>query len=209
MDFYNYLYTTFGEKEPIFLSELSVPGMTEVNVRQQLKALTDSGIVKRFDKGIYFIPGNSMFKSGASLSPSKVIEKKYLTDNGNTSGYLTGSVFANQIGLTTQVPMTIELVTNKATKDYRETKLGKTSIIIRRPRTDVTDANCRILQLLDLLKDVDVISELSGEERNKRIKDYMDRLSISFSMLEPYLALYPDRLYRNLYEVGVLSGVSA
>ena len=208
MNLYNYLYNTFGENEPIFLSELSVPGMTEVNVRQQLKLLADSGSIKRFDKGIYYIPGNSIFKSGSSLSPSRVIEKKYLTYNGNTNGYLTGSIFANQIGLTTQVPMTIEIVTNKATKDYRETKIGQTTIIIRRPRTSINDSNYRILQFLDLLKDVDILSELTGEERNERIAGYMKRSKISFSMIKPYLEIYPDRLYRNMYETGVLSGVS-
>lgn len=106
--------------------------MTKTNIRQQIKKLTDSGLLKRYDTGIYFIPGESIFKSGTQLSLNQVIEKKYLQDKEQRCGYVSGVAFANQLGLTTQVPMICEVVTNKATKDYREARLAISRIIIRR-----------------------------------------------------------------------------
>lgn len=47
---YEYLLDNYKENEPIFLADLQVDGMTRTNVRQQIKKLTDTGKVKRFDK---------------------------------------------------------------------------------------------------------------------------------------------------------------
>lgn len=60
------------------------------------------------------------------------------------------------MGLTSQVPALYQIVTNKATTNYRETNVGKTKLIIKKPRVTVTEDNYKILQFLDLILDVDV-----------------------------------------------------
>ena len=50
---YNYLLVNYKENEPILLAALSISGISPVNMRQQLKKLTDSGKLKRFDSGVY------------------------------------------------------------------------------------------------------------------------------------------------------------
>lgn len=206
---YDYLKATYGENEPIFISDIKYEGMSTNYIRQQVKKLTDAGILKRYDTGIYFIPKKSIFKSGSQLSRDKVIEQKYLKENGARCGYICGVMFANQLGLTTQVPMTCEVVTNKATNDYREVKLASSSLILRRPRVKVTDENFRQLQLLDLLKDIDFYAEQDEAEQRKRITAYMNEYAIQFNDLEGYLSYYPDKIFRNMYEMGLLYGVSA
>lgn len=47
-----------------------------------MKKLTESGQLKRFDTGIYYIPKKSMFRSGSTLSVDEVIRRKYLADGG-------------------------------------------------------------------------------------------------------------------------------
>ena len=130
-DVYSYIENNYQTNEPIFLSELNIPGMKAVSVRQQMKKLTESGQLKRFDTGIYYIPKKSMFRSGSSLSVDEVIRRKYLADGGNCCGYVGGILFANQLGLTTQVPGVYEVYTNKATTEYRETRLAR-AVLYRR-----------------------------------------------------------------------------
>ena len=130
-----------------------------------------------------------------------------MENNDKRCGYIGGVAFANQLGLTTQVPMTYEVVTNKATKDYRETKLANSRIILRKPRVTIDENNYRILQFLDLIKDIDYYSEVSGEELQKRLIAYMTGCAMMFSDLEPYLQYYPDRIYKNLYETRLLYGI--
>ena len=52
------------------------------------------------------------------------------------------------------------------------------------------------------------LSEFEGKELNEKIKSYMNKSGIKFSELEGFLSLYPDKIYRNMYKVGVLNGIS-
>lgn len=201
---YEYLLDNYKESEPIFLADLQVDGMTRTNVRQQIKKLTDTGKVKRFDNGIYFLPKKTIFKSGSQLAPEKVLECKYLRNKDERCGYVSGLMFFNQMGLTTQVPMMYEVVSNKATNDYRETSLAKSRVIVRKPKVPVTERNYKILQFLDMLKDVDVYSEVTGKPLQDRLYRYMDNAHLSISEMEPYFAYYPDKLYKNLVETRVI-----
>lgn len=201
---YEYLLDNYKENEPIFLADLQVDGMTRTNVRQQIKKLTDTGKVKRFDNGIYFLPKKTIFKSGSQLALEKVLECKYLRDKDERCGYVSGLMFFNQMGLTTQVPMMYEVVSNKATNDYRETSLAKSRVIVRKPKVPVTEKNYKALQFLDMLKDVDVYSEVTGKPLQDRLYRYMDDANLSISEMEPYFAYYPDKLYKNLVETRVI-----
>ena len=201
---YEYLLDNYKENEPIFLADLQVDGMTRTNVRQQIKKLTDTGKVKRFDNGIYFLPKKTIFKSGSQLAPEKVLECKYLRDKDERCGYVSGLMFFNQMGLTMQVPMMYEVVSNKATNDYRETSLAKSRVIVRKPKVPVTEKNYKALQFLDMLKDVDAYSEVTGKPLQDRLYRYMDDANLSISEMEPYFAYYPDKLYKNLVETRVI-----
>ena len=184
---YNYIENNYKANEPIFLSELNISGIKAVSVRQQMKKLTEDGRLKRFDTGIYYIPKKSMFRSGSVLSVDEVIRKKYLVDGVNRCGYLGGILFANQLGLTTQVP----------------------GVILRKPYCEINERNMAILQFLDLIKEVVDISEVEGEELTNRLFDYMKSKNIEFENMKPFLPYYPERIYKNMYEVGLLNGVSA
>ena len=208
-DVYSYIESNYQPNEPIFLSELSIPGMKAVSVRQQMKKLTESGQLKRFDTGIYYIPKKSMFRSGSTLSVDEVFRRKYLADGENCCGYVGGILFANQLGLTTQVPGVYEIYTNKATTDYRETQLANLRVILRKPYCAIDEKNAETLQFLDLLKEIVDISEVDGEELTNRLIGYMKKKSIGFESMRPFLPYYPERIYKNMYEVGLLNGVSA
>ena len=206
---YEYLRQNYVDNEPIFLSDIGIPGMKDVSVRQQVKKLTVDGRLKRFDTGIYYLPKKSMFRSGSVLSVEEVIKKKYLMDGSKRCGYLGGMLFANQLGITTQVPMAYEVYTNKATTEYRETRLANLRVILKKPYVAVDDQNANTLQFLDLLKEVVDISELDGVELTDRLLDYMKKKKIGFESMRQYLSYYPDRIYKNMYEVGLLNGVSS
>jgi hypothetical protein len=97
-----------------------------------------------------------------------------------------------------------EVVSNKATNEYRETSLAKSRVIVRKPKVPVTESNYKVLQFLDLLKDVDVYSEVTGKPLQERLYQYMSDASLSLSEMEPYFSYYPDKLYKNLVETRVI-----
>lgn len=182
--------------------------MKAVSVRQQMMRLTEDGRLKRFDTGIYYIPKKSMFRSGSVLSVDEVIKKKYLLDGASRCGYVGGMFFANQLGLTTQVPSAYEIYTNKATTEYRETKLANLRVIFRKPYCEIDEDNTETLQFHDLIKEVVDISKVDGEELTNRLLSYMKKKNIGFESMKPFLSYYSERIYKNMYEVGLLNGVS-
>lgn len=187
---YEYIENKYKPNEPIFLAELDIPDMKPVSVRQQMKKLTEEGRLKRFDAGIYYIPKKSMFRSGSTLSIDEVIRKKYLQDGVNRCGYVGGILFANQLGLTTQVPALYEVYTNKATTEYRETKLANLRVILRKPYCEIDTVTSQAISQEDF-------SRLLSEKYNITFKVSRGR----YSYLHPNRSKYiTGRSLGTLYE---------
>ena len=88
--------------------------------------------------------------------------------------------------------------------------LAKSRVIVRKPKVPVTKSNYKVLQFLDLLKDVDMYSEITGKPLQEQLYQYMRDASLSLSEMEPYFSYYPDKLYKNLVETRVIyNGVLA
>ena len=206
---YDFLKSKYVDNEPIFLSDIKISGIKDDVLRQYIRQLILKDKIRRFDTGIYFFPKKTIFKSGSTLSLMDVINRKYLSESGQSCGYISGLMFANQIGVTTQLPAVYEIYTNKATTAYRETRLADQTLILKKPCIPVTDANVSVLQFMDFLKEAIAISELDIYDLKERIYDYMKTKEIDFSQIERYLSYYPERIYKNMYEVGLLSGLSA
>ena len=79
---YQYLKENYIPGEPIFTGDIGIPGMTEENLRYHLKKLTDSGIICRFEPGVYYFPKVDIFGKRMSLSPDTVAVHKYIMRRG-------------------------------------------------------------------------------------------------------------------------------
>ncbi|PWT27567.1 hypothetical protein CPT75_10920 [Butyrivibrio fibrisolvens] len=47
-------------------------------------------------------------------------------------------------------------------------------------------------------------SEITGTELMKKLKKFVKITQLDFSVVKEYLPLYPDRVYRNIYEGGLM-----
>ena len=109
---YEYLKENYIPGEPIFTGDIDIPGMTEENLRYHLKKLTDSGIICRFEPGVYYFPKTDIFGEQMTLSADTVAVHKYIMRRGKRVGYYSGHTLANHMGLSTQVPFTQEINSN-------------------------------------------------------------------------------------------------
>lgn len=196
-----YLKDNYEANEPIFLSDIDLP-VSDTNLRQMFKVLCDKGEIVRYDIGIYYLRKTSRLKGGTPLSASEVARYKYISRNGQINGYYSGYTFANQLGLTTQVPFTIEIVSNQASAKCRKVNVRSQKIILRKPRTEITKENHSILQLLDLLKDLEqyVDEDIDIDAAAYRIGAYIKKLGLRREEIDQYIGFYPDRIYKNIYE---------
>ena len=132
--------------EPIFIEDIK---NYFKNIYVYINRLVKKDKLSQFIKGIYYKPTKGVFGS-KPLNVEKVIEKKYIHDEKGTKGYFTGAYLFNKIGLTTQVPKDILIMTNEClgTNDYNNKNLGVT---IRKPKTKINEENYKYLQLFDIL----------------------------------------------------------
>lgn len=197
---YEYLIKSYQPNEPIFLCDIDLP-VSNGNLRKMMKDLCDIGKIKRFDIGIYYLPKQSRLKGGVPLSVDTVAKYKYVCRNGNIEGYYSGYTFANMLGVTTQIPYTIEIVSNNASAKVREIDLQGRRIILRKSRVPITNENYQILQFLDFLKDANKYSDNENDIFENRIRKYIVDEKIRKDDVDLYIKHYPDKIYRYIYEM--------
>ncbi len=197
---YDYLSNKDKPGEPIFLADVKITGISDSTVRQYIKILCDSGKLIRYENGIYYLPKKSVIKGVISLSPYQVAFSKYIEKNNNISGYLSGYSFANQLGITTQVPVTIDIVSNNTGTSVKKVFIKNQTIVLRKPRVTVTKDNYLILQFLDLLKDIEKYSELPLAQCKEILKNYILKTKLTLKQLKEYIVFYPDKIYKSLFE---------
>ena len=199
---YDYILKNYEKDEPIFLSEL--PGDSRDYVRQEMKKLVDNGKMERLFNGVYYLAYTTILGTKGKMSVDKYVEKKFIHSNGSVSGYITGIQLANMYGFTTQTPACIEVCSNGATTKQRKLCIDGRNLIIYKPVTEITKENQVVLQFLDLMTTVDKYSELSGDLLKMKLKEFVNLLQVDFSVVKKYISLFPDRVYRNIYQGGLM-----
>ena len=199
---YDYIIENFKNGEPIFLSEL--PGESKDYLRQEMKKLVDEGKLERLYNGVYYLSYITKLGTKGKISVDKYIEKKYLETDGKASGYITGLQMANKYSFTTQNPACYEVCSNEASTKQRKQEIDGNTIVVYKPVADINEENKTALQFLDLMSVIDKYSEISGAELVNKLKKYVETVGIDFSIVKKYLPLYPDRVYRNIYEGGLM-----
>ncbi|MDO4197868.1 MAG: hypothetical protein Q4D13_02610 [Erysipelotrichaceae bacterium] len=199
---YEYILSNFEKDEPIFLDEL--PGRSKDYIRQEMKMLKDEGKIERLMGGVYYRSYESILGTKGKVSVDKYISKKFMKVKGKTSGYITGISLLNMYGFTSQNPSYMEICSNEATTKQRKMEIDGRKIIVYKPVTEITDENISALQFLDLMSVIDRYSEIDGNLLNKKLKEYVRKTDTDFNEVRKYIALYPDRIYRNIYNGGLM-----
>lgn len=199
---YDYIITNFQNDEPIFLAEL--PGKSRESVRQEMKKLTDEGKIERLYNGVYYRSYRTILGTKGKISVDKYVKKRYLESNGVISGYITGMQLANMYGFTTQNPSCYEVCSNEASTKQRKLDVDGRQIIVYKPVIAISEENKGALQFLDLMSTIDRYSEVTGNEFKIKINDFIAKVGVDFELVKKYMYLFPDRVYRNIYQGGLM-----
>lgn len=200
---YDFIIANYEKDEPIFLAEL--PGKSRDSVRQEMKRLVDDGKLERLFNGVYYLSYRTILGTKGKISIEKFIQKKFLEAKGETSGYITGIQLANMYGFTTQNASCYEVCSNEATTKQRKLNVDGRQIIVYKPVANVTKENKGALQFLDLMSTIDKYSEVSGNEFTAKLRDFIARAEVDFELVKKYIHLYPDRVFRNIYQGGLMN----
>ncbi len=199
----DYIIKNFKNGEPIFLSE--IPVESKDYLRQEMKRLVDIGRLERLYNGVYYLSYKTILGTKGKVSIDSYIEKKYLKMDDKTIGYVTGLQLANMYGFTTQNPSCYEVCSNEATTKQRKLEVDGYTIVVYKPVVSVMEKNKSVLQFLDLMTVIDKYSEVSGSELKWKLKKYVETVELDFDQVKEYLKYYPDKVYKNIYDGGLMS----
>ncbi len=198
----NYIFDNYKEMEPIFVSDLLKENISKSALTQQLGTLCKKGILSKYDNGIYYIPKrNKLLNISMGPSADLVARYKYISNGKSLKGYYSGHTFANQIGLTTQVPRVVEIVSNNTSVKYREVEIGERNFVVRKSLVPINEDNVYVLQLLDLLKNIDFFIDGDFSEAKPKVYAFISFHHITKEKIDKYIRDYPVSVFKNYYEM--------
>lgn len=205
MDFFEYLVNTFGYNEAILSSEISFNNYSVPWIKKALGKLCDDEKIIRFEKGVYYIPTDT-FLGKSKLDPKKVITKKYINSGNGQIGYFSGITFMNILGLSTQMPNTLEIYTNNEPSRVREVPVGNQKVLLRRSRADVNNNNVATMSFLELMNFTD--ATFYDIDKKKIIADFIEKNEITRKSISKYSPYFPDNAMRTLVESEIIYDVT-
>ena len=150
----------------------------EVNSKEAiikaLNRMASAGKIEKLSKGKYFKPEKTVF---GNLEPSqKQIVKDLLEDNGKIVGYLTGLSIYNQLGFSTQVSNSIQIGKNEVRPQFVRGRRYFISFV--KQKNTINKENIYALQLLDVLRFINKIPDVTIENTLKRFIDLLKKWNL-------------------------------
>lgn len=140
-------------------------------VIKAVNRMVSNGKLERFSKGSFYIPKKGL--SGRRKPSDGEIIRSTIYKDSRLCGYVTGLSLYNQLGLTTQLPrtITIALTGGRQQKEFGTIRIN--TVVSRKP---IKEKNIRLLQYLDVLKDIKNIPDSDVNLSLKIIRRYISEL---------------------------------
>ncbi len=128
--------------------------------------------LERFSKGKFYVPKKGPF--GIRKPSDGELIRSMLYKDGRLRGYVTGMSLYNQLGLTTQVPRTITVAYNGGRQEKEFGTIRIKTVVTRIP---IQEKDVKLLQYLDVLKDIKKILDSDVNLSLKIMRRYISELS--------------------------------
>jgi len=188
----------FGYSTPIFIKEILnyYKKYSKQYIYRVLKESMKDGNVVSFSRGVYFVPTNTEF-GNTDICSDQVVEKRYITSNGDVFGTYSGLYLLNQFGITSLVPNTFEIVTNNESTKRRIIIVDHNEYVIKRSRCKITKANFASYKLLELFNSLDN-KDILYSEPIRRIKLFIKDNNIKFNDILKVANYFPSKALKRL-----------
>lgn len=78
-------------------------------------------------------------------------------------------------------------------------------IDIKKPKTVINDSNFRVLQFLDMINELKNDDIKSNSHLKNDVRAYLKNMGISPLDLRDFVKYYPDKIYKSLFELDLIS----
>ncbi len=195
----------FGYDKPIFTGDIfeCMKDYSRQRVYQLIAEAIKKETLVRFDTGIYYLPTETEFGQSV-ITVNDVVNRKYIRDNGETFGIYGKLVIDLNFLLSYQVPNTIEVITNKESRDVREIEIRGRKVILRKSRLPITSENESAYTLMELFNSMDMRQYQEDRAVRESISNYIREKKINSGAIYGLASSFPAKAMRNLATSGVL-----
>ena len=199
----------FGYDNPIFADDIldCMKDYSRQRVYQLISDAVDRKTLVRFDTGVYYLPTETEFGRSV-ISVNDVVRKKYIEDGGKRFGIYGKYVIDLNFLLSSQVPNTIEVITNREARDVREIQIRNRRVILRKSRTVITNQNSSAYTLMELFNGIDLERYKSDAQVRQAISDYISQNQINGTTIYGLADAFPARTMKKLAVSGVLDEIT-
>lgn len=207
MELIEKLNRKYKPNTPIFINEIYalMSDYSRPRIYQFISEAVKNNLLFRFENGIYYIPTKTLL-GYSKLNPQKVIEKKYIASDNNVFGIYGGIQLMSAMGLTDQVPVVIEVLTNNESMRYREVEIGYLKIILRKARMVIDANNVDAFTVLELFNSLNP-SIMQKEIDYGKVVSYIQSKNLHVNDLISYSQYFPAKAVKNLVSSGVLNAI--
>lgn len=195
----------FQLNKPILTSDILniMKGYSRSYIYQLIDKEEKNGKLIRFDTGIYYIPKETEFGQ-AMPSVNSVVDKKYISNKGEIYGIYGKYVIDLNFLASSQVPNTIEVITNKETRRVREIYIKGRRVVLRKSRCKITNDNHTAYTLVEFFNNVDMIQYNEDKNIRRMVKEYINENNIKRDTVISVAEAFPSKAIKNLALSGVL-----
>ena len=195
----------FQLNKPILTSDILniMKGYSRSYIYQLIDKEEKKGKLIRFDTGIYYIPKETEFGQ-AMPSVNSVVDKKYISNKGEIFGIYGKYVIDLNFLASSQVPNTIEVITNKETRRVREIYIKGRRVVLRKSRCKITNDNHTAYTLVEFFNNVDMIQYNEDKNIRRMVKEYINENNIKRDIVISVAEAFPSKAIKNLALSGVL-----
>ena len=206
--FINRLKEKFNINEPIFTNEILdlFNEFTRAYVFRLINKAKDKGELFQFANGVYYIPEMTIFGL-STITADEVISKKYIRNGNDVYGIYSGLKLQNIFSVTTQMPYTIEIVTNKETMRSRKTEINGRRFILKKSRCPISKENANAYTVLQLFNDMGTQIKLDNWAKEMVI-GFIKKNNVSAKELMNLATVFPAQATKNLIINGVLNEIA-
>lgn len=198
------LKKNFNTNEPIFTNEIleMFSEYSRAYIFRLINKAEKKGEIINFDTGVYFIPTKSIIGS-STITVEDVVNKKYVGYKDDVYGVYSGLNLQNMFSLTTQMPNTIEIVSNRESMRCRRIMIDGRTIILRKSRCKIDRSNAHTYTILQLLSEMGMTTAMDDRAKESIIR-YMRENRVSNDDLISLARVFPAQTIKNLMYSGVL-----
>lgn len=203
-EFYGKIKKEYRNNELIFSSELlKMFNYSKMQISRYINKAEKECNFKKYSDGIYFF-GDENSLGFTTVCADDVAKKKYINNRNDVFGVYSGVKLLNMFGITSQMPSTIEIVSNNESSRYRMIEISKRKFIVKKSKCKITKDNYKIYMIFELfnqLSDSDLTNDLYI-----KISNYIEKENIEMSKLREVGINFPSKTVKRFYASGITDG---